>query len=986
MGKNLKRALTFLLCLSLVVASIGVIGVTKSSKTVKAASTFTDLDQEAIVADMGAGWNLGNQFEASKDGVPSETAWGNPVVTDSLIKMVKNAGFKTIRIPVSYLSKISYNSSEDKYEIDSAWLSRVQEVVDLCMNNGLYAIINMHGDGYTTVDGAWLLCNADDSEQVTIKKKYADCWNQIATTFKDYDEHLIFESMNEEFDGSYSNPNTTYYANINAYNQIFVDTVRQTGSNNAKRWLLIPGWNTNIDYTVGDYGFELPTDNYLDSSVSGNRIMISVHYYDPWDFAGAGYVTKWGKAVNGDSAWGQEAWMEEEIGKLYDKFVKEGYPVVIGEYGATDVSVWDSTNLGYRQYYYKYLCNLARENGCVPVVWDNNAFPSQSQQSAGDHFGLFNRWDMYVTDNGQAIIDSIMSVYNSADDCTSTGITLNKSSVSLRIGQTKTVKATLTPSTSTDLISWSSSDTKVAKVLDGVITPVAEGSCTITAKTANGNSADCEVTVEPAANVQLQFFLFNTGDWTTTAGDIRTVSVDGGTFVLSLTANKTQMENIGSIYVHDINADVSDTSTDKSSIYDSFTMKVKSFTINGTECTIDSDYDTYTYDVSMSESEKTEQERPYVDFDFVNVWNTGRKSIFTNTHQTGEYAYTFDDVDIDDSSNELTITLEISDVDPGDAPLDEEDEDEDEETEETTAAPVATEVAEEEVNVTEEPAATADVSVTEEPEEVSTGDENDESDDSSVSDENDESGDETKADESDETTETDKPDEATEAPEEEIEDENIGDTSLESGIKDDADAEATKEPEDKSSTESEDKETASPDSNSTTAPDSTASEAPESEETKAPGNEPEKPSESGMPGDLPTGAPNNAPGVAPTNAPTVVNAVTPAATTATTVATASATTASGVSDTSADNNSGKIKINLKNNKKYKVSKKVVIKATNGLKKVKLNGKKVKIKKKAKKVTFKLKKYKKALKKKGKKNKLVVVDMTGKKKTVKFKIK
>ena len=240
---------------------------------------------------MGPGWNLGNQLESVTDNVPEETNWGNPVITEKLIQSVKAAGFKSIRIPVSYFAKID----DDKdYTIDSKWLDRVQEVVDYCIKNDLYAVINIHGDGYNTIDGSWLLCNGKN--QTEIKKKYKKVWKQIAERFKNYDEHLLFESMNEEFDGSYSEPNKEYYQNINDYNQIFVDTVRKTGDNNTKRWLIIPGWNTNIDYTAGDYGFKLPTDQYRDKSIDKEeqRIMISVHYYSPWDFCGGenGVITQ----------------------------------------------------------------------------------------------------------------------------------------------------------------------------------------------------------------------------------------------------------------------------------------------------------------------------------------------------------------------------------------------------------------------------------------------------------------------------------------------------------------------------------------------------------------------------------------------------------------------------------------------------------------------------------------------------------------------
>lgn len=149
------------------------------------------------------GWNLGNQLEANSGGTPSETAWGNPTITEKLIKEVKAQGFKSVRIPVSYLSKIGDGPD---YTIDSAWLDRVQEVVDMCVNNGLYAIINVHGDGYYSVGGGWLLCNEPEADQKVIKEKFKKVWAQIADRFKNYDEHLVYESMNEVFDGNSGGP------------------------------------------------------------------------------------------------------------------------------------------------------------------------------------------------------------------------------------------------------------------------------------------------------------------------------------------------------------------------------------------------------------------------------------------------------------------------------------------------------------------------------------------------------------------------------------------------------------------------------------------------------------------------------------------------------------------------------------------------------------------------------------------------------------
>lgn len=367
----------------------------------KDTTSFEDLNQSQIVEAMGPGWNLGNQLESVTDNVPEETNWGNPVITEKLIQSVKAAGFKSIRIPVSYFAKID----DDKdYTIDSKWLDRVQEVVDYCIKNDLYAVINIHGDGYNTIDGSWLLCNGKN--QTEIKKKYKKVWKQIAERFKNYDKHLLFESMNEEFDGSYSEPNKEYYQNINDYNQIFVDTVRKTGDNNTKRWLIIPGWNTNIDYTTGDYGFKLPTDQYRDKSIDKEeqRIMISVHYYSPWDFCGGEncVITQWGNEADDPSKTSttcDETYMKNQLNLMKTTFADKGYPVFIGEYGSIDKTSYDSENEYYRAYFARKLCQLSRKNGCIPMYWDNGY--------NGVHgFGLFDRTTCEITQ--PVIIDTIM--------------------------------------------------------------------------------------------------------------------------------------------------------------------------------------------------------------------------------------------------------------------------------------------------------------------------------------------------------------------------------------------------------------------------------------------------------------------------------------------------------------------------------------------------------------------------------------------------
>lgn len=372
---------------------------TTTTQNPEPAPAETKGDSVQFSQNLMPGWNLGNQLESNSDGTPSETAWGNPVITENLIKQVKAQGFKSIRIPVSYLSKIGAGPD---YTIDSKWLDRVQEVVDMCIDNGLYAIINVHGDGYYSIKGGWLLCGEPASEQETIKAKYEKVWEQIANRFKNYDDHLVFESMNEVFDGSYGTPKPEYYNNINAYNQIFVDTVRKAGGNNNSRYLLIPGWNTDINFTTGDCDtytmeakFVIPNDS---------RIMVSVHYYTPWEFCvdeSKDTFYKWGDSVKKFVKPRQsETLVNRQFDKLYNAFIKNGYGVVIGEYGSNDRTSKDKSNTIYRAYFAEYVNYAAHQRNIVTVYWDNGY--------NGNHgFGLFDRTECTVTQ--PEIIKSIIN-------------------------------------------------------------------------------------------------------------------------------------------------------------------------------------------------------------------------------------------------------------------------------------------------------------------------------------------------------------------------------------------------------------------------------------------------------------------------------------------------------------------------------------------------------------------------------------------------
>lgn len=286
---------------------------------------------------MGNGTNLGNTLEACDNTVgiktnaplSYETSWGQPKTTQAMLDGMKAAGFDTIRIPVAWMTNATHLYEGD-YTIDSDYMERVAEVVDYARNAGMYVILNDHWDG-----GWYGMFGSESAEtRALAMEAYKGMWTQIAERFCDYSDYLIFESANEELGGRFDENSTLYcddsvvsyltdderYALTNEINQVFVDTVRATGGNNASRFLLIAGYSTNIDQTCDDR-FQMPKDTVE------NKLLVSVHYYDPWSYCGAESAvsaTKWGTVSDYEYLDGQM--------KKMTKFTEAGYGVVIGEY------------------------------------------------------------------------------------------------------------------------------------------------------------------------------------------------------------------------------------------------------------------------------------------------------------------------------------------------------------------------------------------------------------------------------------------------------------------------------------------------------------------------------------------------------------------------------------------------------------------------------------------------------------------------------
>lgn len=318
---------------------------------------------------MGNGINLGNTMEAyghvnpgvGQDTQVYETLWGQPVTTKEMVAGMKASGFDSIRVPVAWTNAMSFESGD--YTLGTDYLDRVEEIVNYAIDADMYVIINDHWDG------SWwgMFGSATEETRIEAMELYTTMWTQIAERFADYPDQLIFESGNEELGSRLNDVDVCKdsgalsedecYATTNLINQTFVDTIRQSGGNNAERFLLIAGYDTNIAKTCDDR-FQMPTDTVED------KLLVSVHYYDPWTFCGTDSVTMWGSEKEYKA-------MNEAFEKL-TKFTEQGYGVVIGEYGALTVS--DGTYKESTVVYTENLLNNCDLYGYCPMLWDTNAF------------------------------------------------------------------------------------------------------------------------------------------------------------------------------------------------------------------------------------------------------------------------------------------------------------------------------------------------------------------------------------------------------------------------------------------------------------------------------------------------------------------------------------------------------------------------------------------------------------------------------------
>lgn len=321
-------------------------------------------ETKRFVKQLGPGFNLGNTLDTHdlhfKTNNPSdfETYWGNPVTTREMIQDIKSAGFDVLRVPVTWDEHM-----DDDDTIEQAWLHRVQQVVDYGLQAGMYVILDAHHDSWYT---------PDEEHLPKAREKMSRLWSQIAERFKKYDQRLLFESMNEprligkKEEWGEGTPRSRGI--VNELNDIFVETVRDSGGENVNRYLILPTYCARTDEVILR-DFRLP---------KGKKLIISIHLYLPYEFS---------LNIKGTSKFHQEKFMDtKEIDKAFKDlnrfFVSKDVPVIITEFSAVD-----KKNEQQRTDWARYIRQQAKELGIACIWWD--AGPGEEE---GKPFPLYNRY------------------------------------------------------------------------------------------------------------------------------------------------------------------------------------------------------------------------------------------------------------------------------------------------------------------------------------------------------------------------------------------------------------------------------------------------------------------------------------------------------------------------------------------------------------------------------------------------------------------
>lgn len=388
--KKVTKALTLLLSLFIFITALPVMVSHAAGRAGRTAAQ--------VVSDMRVGWNIGNSLDSfgQKANYPytvsNETYWGNPETTKELIDEVAKAGFNTVRIPVSW----GQYTTGSNYQIPDFFMNRVKEVVDYCIANDMYVILNTHHD----INSEYCFYVPNNANKQRSEAYFTSVWTQIANKFKNYDYHLVFETMNEprlvgsseEWWFPRNNPSAQIKEAVNCindYNQTALNAIRKTGGNNADRCVMVPGYDASIEGCMTD-GFHMPKDTVRD------RLILSVHAYIPYNFALASdsFVTKFDQSTKSD--------VDYFFNDLNSKFISKNVPVIVGETSATNRNN-SSERVKWADYFWSA---AAKYSNVAMVLWDNNVYENDASGSNGECHRYINRKTLKWTD--PQIITTIM--------------------------------------------------------------------------------------------------------------------------------------------------------------------------------------------------------------------------------------------------------------------------------------------------------------------------------------------------------------------------------------------------------------------------------------------------------------------------------------------------------------------------------------------------------------------------------------------------
>ena len=364
-----------------------------------------------ITSQMVIGWNLGNSLDSTNDNLTMDSspkkfamAWGNPEPTKELIEAVKNGGFNTIRIPTTWYQHLYLDESTNTYKIDTKWLAYVKQFVDYAYDMDMFVILNVHHENWVYV------AKFTDETYNDASKKLNDIWSCLAETFKDYDQHLVFEGMNEPRETN--NPSNSEWGDgdanswnyINRLNKVFVDAVRGQGSSyNKERLLMLPGYHA---------GNSVSTVRAIEIPENSGNVALSVHAYNPYFFC-MDTSNMANHTYPGASGYGSD--YKTELQTMFNSYksiiAEKNVPIVMGEFSASDFNNTES-----RINWAKDYLSMAKDAGIPCVLWDNNVVADGNSDNGEAHgyiYRLTNTWYPNSAPVIAAMMDTVgVSDYN----------------------------------------------------------------------------------------------------------------------------------------------------------------------------------------------------------------------------------------------------------------------------------------------------------------------------------------------------------------------------------------------------------------------------------------------------------------------------------------------------------------------------------------------------------------------------------------------